>query len=51
MTVNPPAPATPGAIAGTIPVCPGVTGLTYTIAAVPKCNFIYLGCSNRMDSN
>jgi hypothetical protein len=36
MTVNPPAPAIPGAIGGTSPVCPGITGLTYTIAAVPN---------------
>src|SRR5205823_14287295 len=27
-------PATPGVITGTTPVCPGVTGLTYSIAAV-----------------
>ena len=36
MTVNPPPPAIPGTITGTSPVCPGITGLTYNIAAVPN---------------
>lgn len=33
VTVNPATPATPGAISGTTPVCPG-TSLTYSISAV-----------------
>ena len=36
VTVNPGTPATPGAISGTTPVCPGVPGLTYSISAVPN---------------
>jgi hypothetical protein len=34
VTVSPATPATPGVITGTTPVCPGITGLTYNIAAV-----------------
>ncbi|WP_170154522.1 HYR domain-containing protein [Mangrovibacterium diazotrophicum] len=34
VTVSPAAPATPGAITGTTPVCPGTTNLTYSIVAV-----------------
>ncbi|MFV8326133.1 PKD-like domain-containing protein [Flavobacterium sp. ZS1P14] len=34
ITVNPATPATPGFITGTTPVCPGTTGLAYSIAAV-----------------
>ena len=36
ITTNPPIPATPGAISGSATVCPGVTGLNYSIAAVPN---------------
>ncbi|MEI2750128.1 MAG: PKD-like domain-containing protein [Ferruginibacter sp.] len=32
--VNPPAPATPGSISGSSPVCPSTGGLVYTIAPV-----------------
>ncbi|MFV8337097.1 LamG-like jellyroll fold domain-containing protein [Flavobacterium sp. RSP29] len=34
ITVNPATPATPGVISGTPTVCPGITGLTYSIIAV-----------------
>ena len=34
VTVNPGTPATPGAIAGTVAVCPAISGLTYSITAV-----------------
>lgn len=33
--VNPPAPATPGIISGSTAVCPGATGIVYTVSAVP----------------
>src|SRR6185312_1341873 len=36
VVVNPAIPSTPGAIAGTTAVCPGITGLTYSITAVPN---------------
>jgi hypothetical protein len=34
VTVSPGTPATPGTIAGSTPVCPGITGLVYTITSV-----------------
>ncbi|MFV8378400.1 LamG-like jellyroll fold domain-containing protein [Flavobacterium sp. LB3R33] len=34
ITVNPATPATPGVISGISTVCPGITGLTYSIVAV-----------------
>ena len=34
VTVSPAAPAQPAAITGTTPVCPAVTGMTYSISAV-----------------
>ena len=34
VTVSPAAPAQPAAISGTTPVCPAITGLTYSIPAV-----------------
>jgi hypothetical protein len=34
VTVSPGTPATPGTIAGPTPVCPGITGLVYTITSV-----------------
>ena len=34
VTVNPGTPAHPGAITGTTPQCPGLTGQTYSISAV-----------------
>ena len=34
VTVDPGTPATPGTITGTTPQCPGLTGQTYSIAAV-----------------
>jgi hypothetical protein len=36
VVVNPGIPATPGTITGTATVCPGITGLVYSIAAVPN---------------
>lgn len=36
VTANPPIPATPGTITGSTTVCPGVTGLVYSISAVPN---------------
>ena len=34
--VNPPMPTTPGAIVGNVTQCPGLTGQTYSISAVPN---------------
>ncbi|MDP3679829.1 MAG: LamG-like jellyroll fold domain-containing protein [Flavobacterium sp.] len=34
ITVNPATPATPGVISGTSTVCPGISGLTYSVVAV-----------------
>lgn len=35
VTINPPIPATPGAISGTAAVCPSIAGLVYSVTAVP----------------
>jgi hypothetical protein len=48
VTVNSAAPGTPGAISGTTPQCPGLTGQVYSIAASYQCNKLCLDGPCRM---